>query len=52
MALCHVYVKTKDPSCEKYIKKYLTFIRIANSPMVPFLTTWTNNLHLPRRMLK
>ncbi|MEA4886283.1 D-inositol-3-phosphate glycosyltransferase [bioreactor metagenome] len=37
MALCHVYVKTKDPSCEKYIKKYLTFIRYCQQPDGSFL---------------
>jgi hypothetical protein len=37
MALCHVYVRTKDPSCEKYIKKYLTFIRYCQQPDGSFL---------------
>ncbi|MDD4114595.1 MAG: glycosyltransferase [Massilibacteroides sp.] len=27
IALCELYVETKDESCEKYVKKYLDFIR-------------------------
>lgn len=37
IALCRVYVEMKDLSCEKYIKKYLDFIRFCQQPGGSFL---------------
>ncbi|MDR1938469.1 MAG: glycosyltransferase, partial [Tannerellaceae bacterium] len=37
IALCRMYVETKDASCEKYIKKYLDFISHCQHPDGSFL---------------
>lgn len=37
IALCGTYVTVKDVSCEKYIKKYLDFIRYCQQPDGSFL---------------
>lgn len=37
VALCRLYVETKDVSCEKYIKKYLDFIRFCQQADGSFL---------------
>lgn len=37
MALCQVYVETRDTSCEKYIKRYLDFIKYCLQPNGSFL---------------
>ncbi|SCD21652.1 glycosyltransferases [Proteiniphilum saccharofermentans] len=37
VALCRLYVETKDVSCEKYIKKYLDFIRFCQQADGTFL---------------
>ncbi len=37
IALCRVYIETKDASCEKYIKKYLDFISHCQHPNSSFL---------------
>ncbi|MDD4591077.1 MAG: glycosyltransferase [Parabacteroides sp.] len=37
IALCRLYIETKDQSCEKYIKKYLDFIRFCQQANGCFL---------------
>ncbi|GHS92716.1 glycosyl transferase [Bacteroidia bacterium] len=37
IALCSAYVEVKDVSCEKYVKKYLDFIRYCQQPDGSFL---------------
>lgn len=44
IALCRVYVEMKDMSCEKYIKKYLNFIRYCQQSDGSFLNYVDKNL--------